>query len=98
MLKKLRNLLRKKYKESPIGGWFGLSYCAYLVLQRSLLEGMPIKWQKKFVELLNEMGDTYEWESMATKYEVHLRGKHGWYEKDPLANYRHTPELPYRKR
>ena len=39
-------------KESPIHWYFGLSYANYLVLPRSVLQSMPIKWQEDFVKLL----------------------------------------------
>lgn len=44
-----------KYQQDYIHEYFGLTYCSYLVLQRSILQSMPTKWQKKFVDLLEEL-------------------------------------------
>lgn len=43
--------------EEPIHEWFGLSYSNYLVLPRSILQSMPIDWQKKFIEITDELFD-----------------------------------------
>lgn len=39
----------------PIHGYFGLTYANYLVLQRSLLQSMPVEWQERFTACLNEI-------------------------------------------
>ncbi len=78
----------------PVHQWFGLTYSAYLVLPRSLLEGMPEPWQAKFVALLEEMAETYE--PIADVYHVRLRGERGKFIDDPLSNYRRPSPLPYR--
>ena len=44
-----------KYEQDYIHEYFGLTYSSYLVLQRSILQSMPKKWQKKFVDLLEEL-------------------------------------------
>lgn len=76
--------------------WFGLSYSAYLVLPRSLMEGMPRCWQERMVALLEEARETYDTEQVTDTYSVHLRGDRGRFVGDPLANYRRPPPLPYR--
>jgi len=40
--------------EEPIHEWFELSYSSYLVIPRSVLQSLPVEWQKKFVALLGE--------------------------------------------
>lgn len=85
-----------RYHESPIHYWFGLTYSNYLVLPRSLMEGMPHEWQEKMVALLDDMRQIYDDEKIEDSYTVHLRDKKGRFKSDPLANYRHPPELPYR--
>ena len=42
----------------PVNGWFGLSYNAYLVVPRSLLQSMPRDWQARLCAMLDEMVDT----------------------------------------
>lgn len=43
--------------DEPIHLWFNLSYSNYLVVQRSLMQSMPIEWQRRFVECLEELDD-----------------------------------------
>ncbi len=40
-----------------IHNWFGLSYANYLVLPRSILQSMSDEWQKKMVDLLDELNE-----------------------------------------
>lgn len=79
----------------PMWNWFGLSYSSYLVVPRTLLCGMPDDWQEKFATLLDECRDTYDSSKIEDNYDVKLRGEDGRFKKDPLANYRHPPALPY---
>lgn len=44
-------------EDDYIHNWFGLSYANYLVLLRSILQSMDAEWQKKLVNLLNELED-----------------------------------------
>ncbi|WP_186445744.1 hypothetical protein [Paenibacillus cremeus] len=79
--------------------WFGLTYAQYLTIPRSVLQSMPEDWQHKFVELLEELGDTY-WTDIlpeGTDYRVESRksvcdhsGKFKWGKKvdDPLQDYK----------
>lgn len=82
--------------EHPMRDWFELSYSSYLVVPRSLLCDMPIEWQRQMVSLLNEMRRVYDTDKIENRYTVKLRGEDGRFKKDPLADYRHPPELPYR--
>lgn len=79
--------------------WFGLSYAQYLTIPRSVLQSMPLEWQYKFVELLEELDET-DWANMLPKhsyYKVELRkmkddgSNRGWKWgnkiEDPLADY-----------
>ena len=45
----------KPEHQDPIHSWFELSYSSYLVIQRSILQSMPVEWQNKFVECLEEL-------------------------------------------
>lgn len=40
--------------DRPIHNWFGLSYANYFVAPRLLLDSMPLDWQRRFVELVEE--------------------------------------------
>jgi hypothetical protein len=42
------------YVESPIHGWFGLTYSSYFVMPRLALEAQPVDWQKRFIVLMIE--------------------------------------------
>lgn len=44
----------------PIHGWFSLTYSNFLVLHRTVLQSMPVEWQDRMVELLEEMGAAYQ--------------------------------------
>lgn len=44
--------------------WFSLSYAAYLVLPRSVLQSMPDEWQNKFIALVEEVGEVLEVDDM----------------------------------
>ncbi len=83
------------YFSGPMWNWFGLTYSSYLVLPRTLLCGMPTDWQARMVALLEEMRATYNSAEIRDDYCVTLRQR-GKFVQDPLANYRHPPELPYR--
>ena len=38
----------------PIHEWFGLTYASYFVMPRVCLQSLPLEWQKRFVELMDE--------------------------------------------
>lgn len=67
--------------------WFGLSYANYLVLQRSLLQSMPEEWQRRFVELMNELDDSYRHIELPLSYRVHPVDSSGRYTRDPIPHY-----------
>jgi hypothetical protein len=51
-------------ESEPIHAWFGLTYANYLVLPRSVLQSMPVEWQRDFVRRLKELDETFghlEW-------------------------------------
>lgn len=85
--------------DGPVHGWFGLTYSNYLVLPRSLMQAMPVEWQERFVQCLNEMKEaTWELE-IKDKYTVLLRGDKGRIISDPHSPYRHPKitKLEYAK-
>lgn len=86
-------------ESEPVHGWFELSYSSYFTIPRSVLEAMPVEWQRKFIALVNEMNDTLDWGTclpipMQDRYTVYLRDGAGRFLRDPLANYRHPIPIP----
>jgi hypothetical protein len=75
-----------EYKEL-IHDWFELSYASYLVLPRSVLQSAPDKWQEKFVELLNELGEKFDRVPRKGTYGVYLKDENGKFIADELRDY-----------
>lgn len=66
---------------------FGLSYSNYLVLNRSLLQSMPVKWQKHFVACLEEF-EAATWNTdTAPSFQVQACNLEGQYIIDPVLHY-----------
>ena len=71
----------------PIHTWFELSYSNYLVVPRTLLQSMPVEWQRRFVQCLEEARERYG-HLNETRYWVRAKGPDGrGFAKDPLADY-----------
>lgn len=72
-----------------IHNWFGLTYANYLVLPRSILQSMSDEWQKKMVNLLNELEDKMNEEGLQDMpdYLVDAKDSNGKYIKDPYRYY-----------
>lgn len=68
--------------------FFGLTYANYIAIPRSILQSMPEKWQHKFVELLEELDETFEWRREGC--EINFRLPSGRYAIDALADYQRT--------
>jgi hypothetical protein len=69
----------------PIEYWFGLSYCAYQVIPRSLLKSLPSNRQRDFIEIMEEI------EAMGAEtpdYRVQAVDDKGRFTKDPFKDYR----------
>lgn len=80
--------MKEEVFKEKIHDWFELSYASYLVLPRSVLQSTPNKWQEKFVELLNELGEMFERIPTKGTYAVNLRDDTtGRFIKDPLCDY-----------
>jgi hypothetical protein len=71
----------------PVHIWFSLSYAAYLILPRLILQNMPVGWQRDFISLVDEIESTLG-PLPSMKYSVQRRGNNGKFTKDPFANYR----------
>ena len=57
-------------KEEPIDEMFGLSYANYYVAPRSVLQSMPVEWQKKFVAMVEELNESIDWVRSDCQYHV----------------------------
>ena len=84
-------------ESEPMHGWFGLSRASYLVLQRSLIEGMPDEWQQRLVNLLKEFDDVYDTSQIIGTFLVNARDGRRFVA-DPYRDYRHPAPLPYKER
>lgn len=52
-----------KILEEPINEWGVLYRTQYLVLDRTMLEAMPIEWQKRFIEVVDDVEDVFDFSS-----------------------------------
>lgn len=80
--------------EEPVHEWFELTYAQYLTIPRSILDAMPVEWQHRFVDCLNELDGTFDWRPSEGRYWVQLKDAQGRYREDPLMEYRH-PDRAY---
>jgi hypothetical protein len=71
-----------------IHDWFELTYAQYLTVPRSILEAMPEGWQDRFVALLEELDDTFDWRPEAGRYWCRLKDGDGRFVHDPFMEYR----------
>jgi hypothetical protein len=85
------------YSNGPVWNWFGLSYASYAVFPRVALCSLPLEWQQRFVDLMNEAEELLPDEAKYQDYQVTLR-KGGKFCKDPLAEYRHARPFRLRKK
>lgn len=69
----------------------GLYYrVPYLVMPRVLATNMPYEWQEKYVDLMREFQEAWDWGQIVGEYTV-LPKKGGQFTKDELRDYRHFP-------
>ncbi len=73
---------------TPVWDWFELSYASYVAIPRIVLQAMPIKWQKDFVKLMDELDNTIDWRRNHC-YIQYRDSKGRFLKKDPFSNYRH---------
>ena len=75
---------QEEYK-FKIHDWFELTYAQYLAIPRTVLQSMPDEWQEKFVVLLEELEDTFEWRRDGCF--VKFRDEKGRWAVDELGDY-----------
>jgi hypothetical protein len=56
--------------DDPVHAWFGLSYSNYLVLHRTLMQSMPVEWQRRMVACLEELRAAFAHLEQAPGYEL----------------------------
>jgi hypothetical protein len=47
--------------QAPIHSWFELTYAQYLTIPRSVLQSMPVEWQRRFVTCLQQLDASMDW-------------------------------------
>lgn len=80
--------------DTPVHDWFELSYAQYLTVPRSIMEAMPVEWQRRMVQCLEELDETFDWRPEEGRYWCRLRDANGRFIDDPLMHYR-RPDRAY---
>jgi hypothetical protein len=82
------HVIADKYAEDDqaIHLFFGLTYAAYLVVPRSVLQSMPPVWQRKLATLLDE-GQELAAGLDIPEYRVHAVDSDGKFCRDPYRDY-----------
>lgn len=73
----------------PIHGEFGLTYGNYLVWHRSLMQAMPVEWQRRMAQCIRDYWRVFDSDKVPQEFEVRIRGERGHYQHDPFSSYRH---------
>lgn len=82
-----------KNLDRPIHEFFGLSYAQFLVLSRTVLQSMPLDWQKRFVKCLMELDAEIDvslkwpWQYHVTVRNLETRRFGSLKEHDPHGSY-----------
>lgn len=76
-------------RDGPVHAWFGLTYAGWLTVPRIALQVMPLSWQQRFVDLMEEANELVE---VAMPQQVIVSGKDSrgrFVSIRKLSNYRH---------
>ena len=91
----LDNPVQGFQQNTDITTWFESSYSAYVVLNRSIMEAMPLNWQYRFVQLMNEIEETIDTDKLCSDFWV--RAKEGnRFVHDPYREYRRQIDIPFK--
>lgn len=73
----------------PIHDYFCLTYSNFIVLHRSILQSMPVKWQQRMVRLLNQADSAVDKAGVETapSYSLQARDDRGRFIADPVPHY-----------
>lgn len=69
----------------PVHTWFELSYANYLAIPRSVLQSMPVSWQRQFVALMDDLDTMIDWRQSGVH--VTIRDEHGRMKADKFVDY-----------
>ncbi len=84
--------------DEPVHEWFELSYAQYLTIPRSVLQSMPVEWQRTFVQCLEELDEAIDWRPKSGGYWCYLKDRDGNLLDDSLADYeRGRRRLPIKR-
>lgn len=78
--------------QDAVHDFFGTTRANFLVLPRVALQSMPDDWQRRFVELLNDIPEVLPdfVHKEPEKYTVNCRRQDGRYINNPWPHYRHN--------
>jgi hypothetical protein len=81
-----------------IHSWFSLSYAAFAVLPRVLMNAMPDRWQHRMADCLEELDAAFP-NAPSINYYLTAKGKRGRFEKIPewLCKYRYPDQSEIEK-
>lgn len=74
-------------ESEPVHLWFSLSYANYLVLPRTLMQSMPVEWQRRFCTALDELREAFHHVEQPYSYRVNAVDSQGRFTKDPVPHY-----------
>lgn len=80
------------FPEEPISEWGMLNRTQYLVLDRTMLEAMPVEWQKRFVAMMDEVEEEFDFSSgkwVDLEYLVKPKSEEWVFIKSPWGPYRY---------
>lgn len=81
--------MNSAYYDGPVWNAFGMTYAAYAVFRRRALQSMPVEWQQRFVDLIEEFHDAMPADVADGDFSVQLR-EGGKFKKDPYRDYRNA--------
>lgn len=83
----LQGVKMEHIPDDAVHTFFELSYAQYLAVPRTALQSMPVEWQRRFVQCLEQLDDSIDWRPSKGGYWVSLRDSKGRFMRDPLADY-----------
>lgn len=71
----------------PVHEGFELTYANYLVLHRTLMQSMPVEWQRRIMTCVEELNEAFGHVPQPYGYLVQARDADGRFVKDPVPHY-----------
>lgn len=83
-----RELMARANGEDPVHEYFALSYCGFVVLHRSIMQSMPVEWQREMVRLLRQADEAAsDLPGMPDRFSLMARDQKGRIVRDPYLDY-----------